>query len=333
LRLSDNQPVVIAEVGSVHDGSFGNAVKLIELAKRCGADFVKFQTHLPQYESTKNAPSPAFFSAEERYEYFLRTGFSADEWRRLATEASKVGIGFMSSVFSVEALFLLIDVGVEHIKIPSGEVTNTRLLREISKLSVSVYLSTGMSNWEEIDAAVEALRPLEDLTIMQCTSAYPTILRDAGVNVVSEMATRYPFRLGFSDHTEGNEAAILAMANGARVFEKHLTFSRLMYGSDASLAREPEEFSVYSQSLKNALEAISNNVDKDDLAPFIETRRIYMKGLYFSRDLAVGSIVQEGDLIELKPCDGISASERGAVLGRTLREPVSAFQPVVLEHF
>ena len=198
LDRTQENPLVIAEVGSVHDGSYGNALRLIELAKVCGADFVKFQTHLAEYESTLNAPSPSFFSAEKRYEYFQRTSFTPREWRGLFEEAKKIGIGFMSSVFSGEALRLLLDTGVQHIKLPSGEITNVSLLEEIAQSNPVTYISTGMSNWSEIDTAVELLAGVSDLTLMQCTSEYPTNTKDAGVNIVSEMRSRYPHRVGFT---------------------------------------------------------------------------------------------------------------------------------------
>ena len=205
-------PVVVAEIGSVHDGSFGNAIKLIELAKSCGADYVKFQTHLPQHESKIDAPNPSFFDGENRYDYFQRTSFSPDQWGKLADVALETGIGFMSSVFSSEAINLLIDAGVRHLKIPSGEVTNVRLLQEVARHKLPTLLSTGMSDWAEIDTAVQILKELPDLTVMQCTSIYPTALSQVGLNIVSEMKDRYPFRIGFSDHTEGIESAILALA-------------------------------------------------------------------------------------------------------------------------
>jgi N-acetylneuraminate synthase len=146
---------IIAEIGSVHDGSFGNAKKLIELAKACGADAVKFQTHIAEAETLKDAPNPPYFQDESRYDYFVRTGFSLEQWNALKVHADKIGIEFMSSPFSIEAVELLERVGMKRYKIPSGEVTNTPLLEAVVATGKSVFLSSGMSSWKELDRAVE----------------------------------------------------------------------------------------------------------------------------------------------------------------------------------
>lgn len=329
----EERPIVVAEIGSVHDGSFGNAIKLIELAKACGADYVKFQTHLPQHESKIDAPNPSFFDGENRYDYFQRTSFTPEQWGTLADVALETEIGFMSSVFSVEAINLLIDAGVRHVKVPSGEVTNLRLLQEIARHKLPTFLSTGMSDWAEIDTAVRILKDLPHMTLMQCTSIYPTGLDQVGLNIVSDMKARYPFRIGFSDHTEGIEAAILALAKGARVFEKHLTFSRHMYGSDAHLAREPDEFRAYVSSIRSAHELLESRVDKDDLSPFAETRRVFMKSLYYAMDLPSGTVLEHRHIVDLKPKEGISSSEFSAVIGKAVKNSVTKHQPVSWEDF
>ena len=124
---------IIAEIGSVHDGSFGNALKLVEAAAACGADAVKFQTHIAEAETLRDAPAPAYFSGEPRFEYFRRTGFSLDQWKRLAAHCAATNVTFLSSPFSLEAVDLLEDVGVAAYKVPSGEVTNTPLLKRIAE--------------------------------------------------------------------------------------------------------------------------------------------------------------------------------------------------------
>ena len=234
--------MLIAEVGSVHDGSFGNASKLIELAAEVGADAVKFQTHISEAETTKFAASPSYFNSESRFDYFSRTGFTKKQWLELKKIADSFKIIFMSSPFSIEAVDLLEDIGMEIYKIPSGEITNLPMLEKIVSTGKPVFISSGMSNWKELDRAVSIFNGKSHYTVLQCSSIYPCPPEKVGLNIISEISKRYGCPVGFSDHTLGFSAAIAAASKGAVVIEKHLTFSRKMYGSDAKHSMEPAEF-------------------------------------------------------------------------------------------
>ena len=149
---------IIAEVGSSHDGSFGNAQKLVELAAQCGADAVKFQTHIAAAETLREAPMPPYFKGEPRYDYFERTAFTRQQWQMLKSHCEASAIEFLSSPFSIEAVELLESIGVARYKVPSGEVTNLPLLEAIAETGKLVLLSSGMSSWSELDEAVSVIR-------------------------------------------------------------------------------------------------------------------------------------------------------------------------------
>jgi sialic acid synthase SpsE len=315
---------IIAEIGSVHDGSFGNACKLVEVAAACGADTVKFQTHLPEAETLRDAPSPAYFKGEPRFDYFRRTGFSVEQWRGLKAKCEEVGVTFLSSPFSIEAVDLLEEVGVAQYKIPSGEVTNVPLLERVAETGKPTLLSSGMSDWAEIDRAVAVLRTGGPLVVMQCTTAYPCPPERVGLNVVQEMARRYGLPVGYSDHTDDAAAAMAAAALGAVAIEKHLTFSRLMYGSDAANAMEPPVFAAYCAGIRNIWCMLDNPVEKDDLAPYADMKRIFEKSIVSARALESGSVIARADLAFKKPGDGISAARYGEVVGRRLNRSVPA---------
>lgn len=317
---------LIAEIGSVHDGSYGNACKLIEAAAAAGADAVKFQTHIAEAESLPNAPSPGYFSAEPRMAYFRRTGFDAEQWRGLKAECERSGVTFLSSPFSHEAVELLEAVGVGSYKIASGEVSNLPLLERIAETGKPVLLSSGMSDWAELDRAVEALRPGGPLTVMQCTSAYPCPPERAGLNLLAEMRARYELPVGFSDHSDGLTAAIAAATLGATVIEKHFTFSRLMYGSDAANACEPAAFAELAKALREVAAMQSHPVDKDDLAPYRDMKRIFEKSVVTARPLAAGQALTRDDIAFKKPGDGIPAADYRALLGRNLARDLPADQ-------
>lgn len=307
---------IIAEIGSVHDGSFGNACELVKLAAACGADVAKFQTHIAEAETLRDAPAPAYFRGEPRWEYFRRTAFSEAQWLGIKVACENAGIEFLSSPFSEAAVELLDRVGVASYKIPSGEVTNLPLLERIAATGKPVYLSSGMSNWAELDAAVAALRNGGPLTIMQCTSAYPCPPQRAGLNVIGEMARRYGLPIGFSDHVDGFAAALAAAALGATVIEKHLTFSRRMYGSDAANAMEPADFERYCRGIRDVWAMAAHPVDKNDLSPYLDMKRIFEKSIVTARALPAGTVISRGDLAFKKPGDGISAAKFREVIGR-----------------
>lgn len=306
----------IAEIGSVHDGSFGNACKLIEAAAKSGADAVKFQTHIAEAESLENAPAPSYFNTEPRRAYFKRTSFTLEQWKKLSECASNNGVQFLSSPFSLEAVDLLEEINVAIYKIPSGEVTNHRLLERVAQTKKPVLLSSGMSNWFELDQAVKILKAGGPLTVMQCSSLYPCPPEQVGLNILVEMRQRYGLPVGFSDHTMGYAASIAAVALGATVIEKHFTFSRLMYGSDARHSMEPEEFRILASCLKEVWQMLKNPVDKNNLKLFEDMKNIFQKSIVTSCNVSAGTVFTLNHLSFKKPGTGIGAERYKNILGK-----------------
>ncbi|MBC8508587.1 MAG: N-acetylneuraminate synthase family protein [Anaerolineales bacterium] len=312
-----NSTFIIAEVGSVHDGSFGNATKLIEAAAECGVDAVKFQAHISEAETLPDAPMPPYFKGEPRFEYFRRTGFSLDQWKELKSHCDDHNVIFLSSPFSEEAVDLLESVGVPQYKIPSGEVTNLPMLEKIARLGKPVILSSGMSAWDELDRAVGVIQKYnQQLTVLQCTSEYPCPYEQVGLNVMMEMAERYQVPVGLSDHTLTNYAVFAAVTLGAAVIEKHFTFSRKMYGSDALHSLEPVEMTDLVQGVQAIEAMMANPVEKDWVQPYAEMKRIFEKSLVAQVDISAGTVLTR-DLIGIKkPGTGISAARVDEFLGK-----------------
>lgn len=328
------QTMIIAEVGSVHDGSFGNAVKLIEAAAACGVDAVKFQTHIPEAETLPDAPAPAYFKGEPRFDYFKRTGFSVQQWGELKATCDENDVIFLSSPFSEEAVDLLELVGMQQYKIPSGEVTNLPMLEKIAKLGKPVMISSGMSSWDELDAAVETVRRHnEQITVLQCTSEYPVPYENVGLNVMLEMTDRYQLPVGFSDHTMTNFAAFAAVTLGAVVVEKHFTFSRLMYGSDARHSILPDEMVDLVDGIRAIDAMLSSRVDKDQIEKFSEMKDIFQKSLVAKTDLPAGAQLTRDVVAYKKPGTGISAAKVDEYLGRKLMRPIQDGQMFAEDDF
>src|ERR671931_538984 len=308
--------LVIAEAGMNHDGSLGNAIRLAEVAAEAGADAVKFQLHDAAAETTRDAPSPPYFRHETRWEYFERTAFTDAQWRTLKEACDAAGIEFLCSAFSVEALERLEALGVARHKVPSGEVTNLELVRAAAATGKPVLLSSGMSAWSELDAAVEAAG--ERATVLQCTSAYPTPPERVGLNLLAELRERYGKPVGLSDHSVGPYAAFAAVALGAEIVEKHFTLSREMYGPDAALALEPDELGELVDGIREITDILAAPVDKDaEAAALHEMKEIFEKSVVTSREIPAGAVISRDMVAAKKPGTGIPAARIDEVVGRT----------------
>lgn len=308
---------IIAEIGSVHDGSFGNALALIDAAATAGTDAVKFQTHIAEAESLPDAPSPSYFSSEPRIDYFRRTAFSLEQWHALKARCEQQSVMFLSSPFSEDAVDVLEQIGLERYKIPSGEVSNVPLLKKIAALKKPVILSSGMSSWDELDRAVNVVREQHNnITVLGCTSEYPCPDEHVGLNVLSEMKTRYKTAVGLSDHTLGPYASFAAVTLGASVIEKHFTFSRLMYGSDARHSMEPAEFTDMVRGIRSIERMLEHPVDKNDIGRFSTMKAIFEKSIVAREDIAPGQVITRAMLAFKKPGDGMPAAEVDDVIGR-----------------
>jgi N-acetylneuraminate synthase len=305
---------VIAEAGMNHDGSLGNAIRMAEVAAECGADAVKFQLHDAEAESTRDAPPPPYFEGEPRWDYFRRTAFTDEQWARLKDACGAAGTEFLCSAFSVEAVERLDRLGVARFKIGSGEVTNLELIRAAAATGKPILLTSGMSSWAELDEAVAAAG--ENVTVLQCTSLYPTPPEQVGLNVLGELRERYGKPVGLSDHTLGPYACFAAVALGATVVEKHFTLSRELYGPDASLALEPDELEDLVEGVREIETMLANPVDKDDLEPVAEMKRVFEKSVVSSREIPAGAEISREMVAAKKPGTGIPAKKLSEVIGR-----------------
>ena len=323
--MDNTNTFIIAEVGSTHDGSMGNAKCAIEVAAECGADAVKFQVHLPEAETLRNAPMPSYFKGEPRFEYFQRTGFSRDQWLELKAHSEERGMTFLSSPFSSEAVELLESIGMERYKIPSGEVTNLPFLDRVAQTGKPVILSSGMSTWDELDAAVATVTKYHDrLTVLQCTTEYPCPPANVGLNVMLEMKERWSLPVGFSDHTLSNAAALAAVTLGASVVEKHFTLSKRMYGSDARHSAEPAQFAELVDQIREIETIQSSPVDKSDASRFADMKEIFQKSLVSQVEIPQGTIITSEMLGIKKPGTGLAPGRFGEVVGRRALRTVPA---------
>ena len=314
--------IVVAEVGLVHNGSLSKALKLIDIAKEVGADAVKFQTHIAERETLINAPNPTYFKKESRFNYFKRTSFKLNDWIKIRKYTKKKKIKFFSSPFSIQAVDLLRKINVDAFKIASGEITNHPLLERINNTKKETFISSGMSNWTEISRAIKLLPKIKKKTLMQCTSMYPCKLNKAGLNIINQMKKRYKLPVGFSDHTQGITASIIATALGVDVIEKHLTISNKMYGSDAFFSLEPKEFKQMIAMIKETSQILNNPVDKNNIKCFKGMKIVFEKSIVLNKDMLQGQKIKYEDLDFKKPGIGIRADKIMKVIGKILKKNI-----------
>lgn len=321
-----NRCLVIAEVAQAHDGSLGMAHAFIDAIADAGADAVKFQTHIAEFESTPDEPWRVKFSLQDktRYDYWKRMEFTEEQWHGLKEHAERRGLLFLSSPFSVEAVELLKRVGVAAWKVASGEVTNPLMLEAMAETGLPILLSTGMSTLQEIDEAVARIREKGlPLVVLQCTSMYPTPPEKVGLNMLPFFRERYGCPVGLSDHSGTIYPALAAVTLGAKVIEVHVTFHRKMFGPDVPASITMEELELLVKGVKFIEKMLSHPVDKDYIAlELAEMRRLFTKSVVARTDLPAGTVLKREHLTVKKPGTGIPAAKLSELVGRKLRRDV-----------
>ena len=313
---------IIAEIAQAHDGSLGILHSYIDAAADCGVDAVKFQTHIAEAESSEYEPFRVKFSYEDktRYDYWKRMELSKSQWYEIKKHCEKRGLEFISSPFSNAAVDLLEDVGVDTYKIGSGEVSNLLLLEKIAKTGKEVIISSGMSNFKEIDIAIDAFSSFNNkLGLVQCTSSYPVSPRDIGINVISLLREKYGHfaKIGFSDHSGDIYAALSAAAVGIDYYEGHITFNKKIFGPDTSSSLDLEQFSKVVSGIRYIEDINSNPVDKNDLSSFSKMKEIFEKSLCVNKKITKGHVLTFDDLEAKKPSGlGISAKNYKNIVGK-----------------
>lgn len=326
MTQNDGAIFIMAEVGQAHDGSLGILHSYIDAVARTGVNAIKFQTHLAEAESSPFEPFRVNFSYEDasRFDYWQRVSFTPEQWQGIKDHCNAVGLEFMSSPFSVAAVLLLESLGMARYKIGSGEVGNLLMLERIGRLGKPVLLSSGMSGFAELDEAVALLASHRvPLTLMQCTTRYPTPPEAVGLNVLAQLAQRYHQPVGLSDHSGEIFACLAAAALGAACLEVHVVFDKRMFGPDSAASLTIDQLTRLVQGVR-ALETMRcHPVDKEQDGDFTALKRMFGKSLAVNRDLPRGHCLTLDDLESKKPAErGIPARDFMRVVGRRLAHPL-----------
>jgi len=316
--------MIIAEAGVNHNGDLVRALEMVDVAADAGADWVKFQTFKAGKIAIQNAPKAAYQkkttdSNEDQLAMLRRLELSSADHEKLIQRCQQKGIGFMSTAFDDESLDLLISLGQEIYKVPSGELTNLPYLRRIGALNKQLIVSTGMANLDEIHDALNALTsagtPLENITVLHCTSQYPAPFSEVNLRVIPELGKQLGVKMGYSDHTLGIEVSIAAVALGAAVIEKHFTLDRGLEGPDHAASLEPGELCSMVTAIRHIEQAMGTHI-KHPTPSELDTARVARKSIVAARKIRSGEILSAANLTTKRPGTGISAMRWDEWMGR-----------------
>ncbi|HEB9308762.1 TPA: N,N'-diacetyllegionaminate synthase [Campylobacter coli] len=316
--------LIIAEAGVNHNGDLNLAKKLIEVAAKSGADFVKFQSFKAELCVSKNAKKAAYqlkttAKDESQLEMIKKLELDFNAHQLLISHAKQCGIAFLSTPFDLESIELLDDLGLEVFKIPSGEITNLPYLKKIAKLNKKIILSTGMSNLGEIEAALEILCKEDtqraNITLLHCTTEYPAPFDEVNLKAMQTLKNAFNLDVGYSDHTKGIHISLAAIALGASVIEKHFTLDKNMSGPDHKASLEPDELQELCTKIREIESALGDGIKQ---ASKSERKNIEIarKSLVAKKKIKKGEIFSEENLTTKRPASGISAMRYDEYLGK-----------------
>jgi N,N'-diacetyllegionaminate synthase len=320
----ENKIFIIAEAGVNHNGNIEIAKKMIEVAKQCGADAVKFQTFKTEEVISKHAPKAEYQKlntgeTKSQLEMVKKLELSFEDFIELKEYCDKVGIMFLSTPFDFQSIEFLHSLGLEIFKIPSGEITNLPYLEKIGKLRKKIILSTGMADLGEIEDALDILisngTERENITLLHCNTEYPTPYEDVNLLAMITIREAFKVKVGYSDHTLGIEVPIAAAALGASIIEKHFTLDKNMEGPDHRASLEPYELKAMIDAIRNIEKALGNGIKKPSKSE-IKNRDIVRKSIVAKRNIRKGEIFTEDNITVKRPGIGISPMRWNEVLGK-----------------
>lgn len=313
---------IIAEAGVNHNGSLEIAKKMVDCAVDAGVDAIKFQTFKTENIVCKSAQKAEYQknttdTEENQFEMLKKLELTVQMHEEILQYCYEKGIQFLSTPFDLESIDYLNNAGITIMKIPSGEITNYPYLKKIGQTGKKIILSTGMSELEEVKAAVKVLRDngSKEITILHCNTEYPTPFEDVNLKAMISLKEKLDFNIGYSDHTEGIEIPIAAVAMGATVIEKHFTLDKNLEGPDHKASLEPKELKAMVQAIRNVEKALGTGIkiptpsEKKNIA-------VARKSIVAKQKILKGDVFTEDNLTTKRPGNGISPMYWNDIIGK-----------------
>lgn len=319
-----NRTIIIAEAGVNHNGDMNIAHRLIDAAADAGVDYVKFQTFKTKNLVSCDAPTAEYQKSAtnetSQFAMLKRLELSEEQHLDLIDYCRQKGVNFLSTAFDLDSIDLLNQFDLDFWKIPSGEITNYPYLVKIARTSKPVVMSTGMCDLADVKNALDVLTEngvkKEDITLLHCNTQYPTPMSDVNLNAMITLADTFGVKTGYSDHTQGIEVPIAAVALGAKVIEKHFTLDRNMEGPDHKASLEPHELKAMVEAIRNIEKAIGNP-EKCASASETPNKAIARKSIVAKCHIAKGELLTENNITVKRPGNGISPMRWREVIGTT----------------
>lgn len=319
---------IIAEAGVNHNGDLALAKQLVLAAKEAGADAVKFQTFHAKHLVTADAPQADYQArnsgkTESQFDMLKRLELPLEAFAELSRYCRELGIMFMSTAFDEESADFLAGLGMSIFKIPSGELTNIPLLQHIARFGKPMIVSTGMGTIEEIKEAVEAIQAAgnDDITVLHCVTDYPTPPEQVNLRAMHVIQAALGVPIGYSDHSMGIEASVIAVAAGAKVIEKHFTLDCNLPGPDHKASLEPKDLGEMVKGIRK-VEVLLGSGKKQPNEAELAVAKIVRRSVVAARDLRVGDTITSDMVLLRRPGTGIEPARIGEVIGRTLSRDV-----------
>ena len=317
--------LIIAEAGVNHNGDLAEALRLVDAAAESGADIVKFQTFTADQLVTPDAAKATYQKAmtspqETQMNMLRKLELSHSDHRAILEHCQARGIGFLSTGFDIESVNMLVGLGIDRLKIPSGEITNLPYLRHMGGFGLPVILSTGMANLEEVSGALDVLLTagtcMQDVTVLHCTTEYPAPMCHVNLQAMVTMRRTIGVNVGYSDHTMGHEVAVAAVALGACIIEKHLTLNKSAVGPDHAARLEPAEFVEMVRAIRS-IELALGDGKKLPQPSEVANKLVARKSLVASVGIKAGELFTSLNIAAKRPGTGLSPMIWDEVLGKT----------------
>lgn len=336
--MNTDKVIIIAEAGVNHNGDLAMARRMVLEARKAGADYVKFQTAVPELVISTFAPKAEYQkettgSEQSQLEMCKAIHLPLSDYAGLAELCSSEGIGFMSTPFDLVSIDCLAALDMDYWKIPSGEITNLPYLRKIGALGGKIIMSTGMATLEEVETAVEVLEkagtPRSQIWLLHCTTQYPAPYESVNLRAMDALATLGCAGVGYSDHTVGTDVAVAAVARGARIVEKHFTLDCNLPGPDHRASLEPKQLAELVAAIRRTEAALGSGVKEAAAAerPNIDIAR---KSIVAARDIAEGELLTEENLACKRPGGGVSPMLWDEVIGKSAKRAFAADELIEL---
>ncbi len=316
---------IIAEAGVNHNGDVEIAKKLCLAAKDAGADVVKFQTWITEKIITQNVEQADYQKEntgrdESQFEMLKSLELSYDEFREVKAYCDEIGILFASTADEEDSLDFLVELGIPFVKVGSGDVGNISYLRYIGSKKLPVILSTGMSTLADVEMSLQALRDggASDITLLHCTTNYPCPYDAVNLKAMDTLKHAFGLPVGYSDHTEGMEVPVAAVARGAGVIEKHFTLDRNMEGPDHKASMEPKAFKEMVQAIRHIETAWGDGLKQPTKAEQ-QISKVVLKRIVAKRDIRAGQVIREEDICVKRNNTGLPANAWDIILGTVAR--------------